>query len=112
MKLEHWQNILRTYRQVRSLLDQSLPPEPTSAQERIQVRVGSQGLALLQQQLLFGVEALRGSLGAAYGEQELDEALRPFVYLVDELVRRRLAGGGETDWPTLHQQPFGAHPGR
>jgi len=111
MKLEHWQNILRTYRQVRSLMDQALPPEPASAQERIQVRVGMQGLALLQQQLLFDVDALRAALGAAYGEQELDEAMRPFVYLVDELVRRRLADEEQTDWPMLQTKLFGTDSG-
>ncbi len=111
MKLEHWQNILRTHRQVRALLDQSLPPEPASAQERIQVRVGPQGLTLLQQQLLFDVDALRATLGTAYGEQELDEALRPFVYLVDELVRRRLADEEQLEWPMLQHKLFGTDSG-
>jgi type VI secretion system protein ImpK len=111
MKLEHWQNILRTYRQIRALLDQSLPPEPSSPQERIQVRVGGQGLALLQQQLLFDVEALRGGLGKDYGEQELDEALRPFVYLVDERVRRRLADEEQLEWPMLQFKLFGTDSG-
>ncbi|HEX8436651.1 DotU family type IV/VI secretion system protein [Archangium sp.] len=111
MKLEHWQSILRTHRQVRSQLDQSLPAEPASGQERTQVRVGSQGMALLQQQLLAEVAGLQKVLGGAYREDEIDEALRPFVYLVDEMVLRRLAEAEQADWPMLQYKLFGIDSG-
>jgi type VI secretion system protein ImpK len=111
MKLEHWQSILRSYRQARSLLDQSLPAEPSEGGERTQVRVGPQGLALLQQQLLAEVGDLRKALGAAYREDEIDEALRPFIYLVDEMVLRRLADVEQAEWPMLQYKLFGIDSG-
>ena len=111
MKLEHWQSILRTHRQVRALLDQSLPPEPATGEERTQVRVGSQGLALLQQQLLAEEKGLRNSLGGSYRDEEIDEAVRPFVYLVDEMVLRRLSDLEQADWPLLQYKLFGIDSG-
>ncbi|ADO69617.1 DotU family type IV/VI secretion system protein [Stigmatella aurantiaca] len=111
MKLEHWQNILRTHRQVLSLLDQSLPAESAEGEPRTQVRVGLQGLVLLQQQLLGEVAGLRNVLGASYREEEVDEALRPFVYLLDELVLRRLADSEQSDWPLLQYKLFGLDSG-
>lgn len=111
MKLEHWQSILRSYRQVRSLLDQSLPAEPPEGGERTQVRVGQQGLALLQQQLLAEVGDLQRALGSAYREDEIDEALRPFVYLADEMVLRRLADVEQSDWPLLQYKLYGIDSG-
>jgi type VI secretion system protein ImpK len=110
MKLEHWQGLLRTYRQVRALLDPSLPPEP-AAGERTQVRVGLQGLTQLHQQLLVEVSGLRNVLGTAYREEEVDEALRPFVYLVDEQVLRRLEDLEQADWPLLQYKLFGTDAG-
>jgi type VI secretion system protein ImpK len=111
MKLEHWQSILRTHRQARSLLDQSLPSEPAVGEARTQVRVGQQGLMLLQQQLLAEVGGLRNSLGGAYREEEIDEAVRPFVYLLDELVLRRLSDAEHGDWPLLQFKLFGTDAG-
>jgi type VI secretion system protein ImpK len=111
MKLEHWQSILRSHRQVCAQLDQSLPPAPSAGEERTQVRVGSQGLALLQQQLLAEVADLQKSLGGAYRDEEIDEALRPFVYFVDELVLRRLAEAEQADWPLLQYKLFGIDSG-
>ncbi|MGZ3458009.1 MAG: DotU family type IV/VI secretion system protein, partial [Archangium sp.] len=111
MKLEHWQNLLRAHRQVSSLLDQSLPAEPGEGAERTQVRVGHQGLALLQQQLLDEVSVLQKALGASYREEEIDEALRPFVYLVDEMVLRRLAELEQADWPLLQYTLYGIDSG-
>jgi type VI secretion system protein ImpK len=111
MKLEHWQIILQGHRQVRSLLDQSLPPEPAAGEERTQVRVGEQGLAILQQQLLAEVSDLQKAMGAAYRDEEIDEALRPFVYLVDELVLRRLAEAEQADWPLLQYKLYGIDSG-
>ncbi len=111
MKLEHWQCVLRTHRQVRSLLEQYLPPEPAQGEERTQVRVGTQGLAQLQQLLLSEVAGLQKALGSAYREEEIDEALRPYVYLVDELVLRRLADVEQSDWPLLQYKLFGTDSG-
>lgn len=111
MKLEHWQSILRTHRQVRALLDQSLPAEPAEGEARTQVRVGEQGLAILQQQLLAEVSGLQSTLGSAYREEEIDQALRPFVYLVDEMVLRRLADSEQADWPLLQYRLFGIDSG-
>ncbi|HEX8825171.1 MAG TPA: DotU family type IV/VI secretion system protein [Archangium sp.] len=111
MKLEHWQSILRAHRQVRSQMDQSLPPEPDAGGERTQVRVGQQGLSLLQQQLLAEVSDLQKALGAAYRDDEIEEALRPFVYLVDELVLRRLADVEQAEWPMLQYKLFGIDSG-
>lgn len=111
MKLEHWQAILRTHRQVRALLEQYLPPEPGAGEERTQVRVGPQGLAQLQYQLLGEVTGLQKALGNAYREDEIDEAIRPFVYLVDELVLRRLADAEQTEWPLLQYKLFGTDAG-
>lgn len=111
MKLEHWQNVLRAHRQVRSLLDQSLPPEAGADGERTQVRVGLPGLQHLQQLLLAEVSALQKSLGDAYRDDELDEALRPFVYLVDEMVLRRLAEAEQSDWPLLQYKLYGIDSG-
>jgi type VI secretion system protein ImpK len=111
MKLEHWQSILRTHRQVRALLDQSLPPEPAEGDVRTQVKVGQQGLDMLQQQLLAEVSGLQRALGTAYLEEELDQALRPFVYLVDEMVLRRLADSEQADWPLLQYKLFGIDAG-
>ncbi|PTL85391.1 DotU family type IV/VI secretion system protein [Vitiosangium sp. GDMCC 1.1324] len=111
MKLEHWQNLLRAHRQVRSLLEQSLPAEPAAGGERTQVRVGLQGLLPLQQQLLDEVGGLQRALGETYRAEELDEALRPFVYLVDEMVLRRLADVEQSDWPLLQYKLFGIDSG-
>ncbi|WPB82040.1 DotU family type IV/VI secretion system protein [Archangium violaceum] len=111
MKLEHWQNILRTHRQVRSLLDQFLPAEPVAGGERTQVRVGAMGLAQLQQLLLADVASLQKSLGGTYRDEEIDEAIRPFVYLVDELVLRRLAEVEQSEWPLLQYKLYGIDSG-
>ena len=111
MKLEHWQSILRTHRQVSALLDQSLPAEPDPGQERTQVRVGAQGLALVQQQLLAEVDGLRGALGGGYGHEEIAEAVRPFVYLVDEMVLHRLAEAEQQEWPLLQYKLFTTNSG-
>jgi type VI secretion system protein ImpK len=111
MKLEHWQSILRTHRQVRALLDQSLPAESSEGEARTQVRVGEQGLALLQKQLLTEVSVLQSTLGGVYREEEIDQALRPFIYLVDELVLRRLTDSEQADWPLLQYKLFGIDSG-
>jgi type VI secretion system protein ImpK len=111
MKLEHWQIVLQTYRQVRLVLDQSLPAEAVDDEPRPQVRVGAQGLALVQQQLLAEVNGLQQALGGAYREEEIAEALRPFVYLTDERVLRRLADSEQAQWPLLQHKLYGIDSG-
>lgn len=111
MKLEHWQSILQAYRQVRSALDHSLPPEPAAGEAPPRVLVGAEGLSLLQQQLLAEVKGLQGALGGVYRDEEIDEALRPFVFLVDELVLRRLAEEEQARWPLLQYKLFGLDAG-
>jgi len=111
MKLEQWQTILRSYRQVRALLAQSLPPEPAPGDERTQILVGPQGMESLRQQLLGEVASLQKALGTVYREEEIAEALRPFVFLVDELVLRRLSDGEQMEWPLLQYKLFGSDSG-
>jgi len=111
MKLEHWQSLLRTFRQTRALMDQSLPPEPAPGEERTQVLVGPQGLESLHHQLMGEVAGLQKALGAAYRDEEIDEALRPFVFFIDELVLRRLADGEQMEWPLLQYRKFGIDSG-
>jgi type VI secretion system protein ImpK len=57
------------------------------------------------------VAGLKNALGAAYREDELDEALRPFVFLTDELVLRRLADAEQMQWPLLQYQLYGIDSG-
>lgn len=111
MKLEHWQSILQAYRQVRSLLAQSLPAETAAGEQPTRVLVGVEGLGLLQGQLLAEVKGLQSALGGAWREEEIDEALRPFVFLVDELVLRRLAEEEQARWPLLQYKLFGLDSG-
>lgn len=111
MKLEHWQSLLRARRQSRALMDQFLPAEPAPGEERTQVRVGAQAMALLQQQLLAEVGGLQRTFGGAYRDEEVDEALRPFVYLADELVLRRLADSEQMDWPLMQYKLYGIDSG-
>jgi type VI secretion system protein ImpK len=111
MKLAHWQFILQAYRQVRLVLEQSLPAEAAEGEPRSQVRVGGQGLALAQQQLLAEVEGLQRALGGAYRDEEIAEAMRPFVYLTDERVLRRLADSEQAQWPLLQYKLYGTDSG-
>jgi len=111
MKLEHWQIIFKAYRQVRGLLDQWLPAETEDGAERTQVHVGRAGLQQLQQLLLACVEGLRAELGTHYRAEEVEDARKPFAYLVDELVLRRLAEVEQADWPLLQHRLFGEEGG-
>lgn len=110
MKLEHWQLIFKAHQQVRSLLDQWLPAEGLPG-ARAMVKVGQRGLSQLQEQLLGVVVNLTEGLGAAYGVEEVESAQRPFVYLVDELVLRRLAEGDQPNWRLLQYHLFGEDSG-
>lgn len=111
MNLQSWQIVFTQYRLARTLLDQWLPAEPSDAEGRPQVQVGRAGLVQLQQQLLAAVEALRAGLGGHYRSEEVEEALRPFTYLLDERVLRRLAEAEQYDWPLLQRRLFGEEGG-
>ncbi|WPB72853.1 DotU family type IV/VI secretion system protein [Archangium violaceum] len=111
MKLEHWQIVFKVYRQVRELLDQWLPGALPDTAERTQVQVGREGLNQLQSQLLGAVAQLRAELGTHYRAEEVEEALRPFTYLVDELVLHRLAEIEQVEWPLLQYRLFGEEGG-
>jgi type VI secretion system protein ImpK len=111
MNLEHWKMVFTEYRRTRSLLDQWLPAESSDTAERTQVQVGRAGLEQLQQQLLASVEGLRAGLGGHYRSEEVEEALRPFTYLLDERVLRRLAEAEQYDWPLLQRHLFGEEGG-
>jgi type VI secretion system protein ImpK len=111
MKLEHWQIVFKVYRQVRGLLDQWLPSALPDMAERTQVQVGRAGLNQLQSLLLGAVAQLRAELGAHYRAEEVEDALRPFTYLVDELVLHRLAEAEQAEWPLLQYRLFGEEGG-
>ena len=111
MKLEHWQCLLRSHRQVCAQLDQSLPAAPGAGEARTQVRVGAPGPVPAPAAAPGRGGDLQKALGGAYGEAEIDEALRPFVYLVDELVLRRLAEAEQSEWPMLQYKLFGIDSG-
>ncbi|AKQ65483.1 hypothetical protein A176_002395 [Myxococcus hansupus] len=111
MKLEHWQIVFKVYRQVRALLDSWLPAEVAGDDRRTEVRVGREGLHQLQSLLLTTVEELRAGLGAHYRAEDVEDALPPFTYLVDELVLRRLAEDEQAAWPLLQYRLLGEEGG-
>lgn len=111
MKLENWQTLFKSYRHVLTLLDQWLPSESAHGPERTTVRVGRAGLSQLQMQLQEAVLTLQAGLGIHYDAEEIDEASRPFIYLVDELVLRRLSEEEHPDWPLLQHQLLGEDAG-
>lgn len=111
MKLDHWQIIFKVYRQIRALLDQWLPSALPDSAGRTQVQVGREGLNQLQSLLLGAVEQLRAELGAHYRSEEVEDALRPFTYLVDEQVLHRLSETEQAEWPFLQYRLFGEEGG-
>ncbi|MFY1829941.1 DotU family type IV/VI secretion system protein [Myxococcus fulvus] len=111
MNLELWRCVFTEYRRVLGLLDQWLPAESDGAAGRTEVRVGRVGLQQLQAQLLSSVEGLRTGLGARHRAEEVEEASRPFIFLVDERVLRRLAEAEQYLWPLLQQRLLGEEGG-
>lgn len=111
MKLDHWQILFNVYRQTRALLDQWLPSALPDSAGRTQVQVGREGLNQLQSLLLGAVEQLRSELGAHYRAEEVEDALRPFTYLVDEQVLHRLSETEQAEWPFLQYRLFGEEGG-
>ncbi|WP_223631810.1 DotU family type IV/VI secretion system protein [Corallococcus sp. EGB] len=106
MKLEHWNTLLATQRRVRQLLDRTLPAEPAAGARRPQSRVGQEALGHLEQALIVEQERLRAAFGADMTPDEVEELIRPFVYLLDEWVLRRLADAEQHLWPLLQQNLF------
>lgn len=105
MKLEHWQVVFTQYRQAQAALDGWLPAvAPGQAAPGL---VGRDGLRSLQEQLVEVVERLRAGLGAHARDEEVQDALRPFTYLVDERVLLRLTDAEQPLWPLLQYRLFG-----
>ena len=111
MNLEQWKTVFTEYRRTRAVLDQWLPAGSEDGAERSQVQVGRAGLEQLQQQLLAAVGGLRAGLGHHYRDEEVDEALRPFTYLLDERVLQRLTEAEQYEWPLLQRHLFGEEGG-
>jgi type VI secretion system protein ImpK len=107
MKLAYWQIVFEAHRKVLQLRDKRLPTESTTGEGRAMALVGTAELRTLQEELLDVVASLERGLGTCteYRASDIDDALQAFVYLVDELVQRRLADG-EEDWPLLQEHLF------
>jgi type VI secretion system protein ImpK len=110
MKLEHWHALLATHREVRELLDRMLPT-PASGAERTLVRVGPEAIRLLEQHLHEAVNALRKALAGDFRAEQVDEVLHPYIFLLDELLLRRLCTDEQSLWPLLQQRLFGQDSG-
>lgn len=106
MKLEHWQVVFTQYRQAQAVLETWLPSVAPGSSAASGL-VGREGLRTLQEQLLEVVERLRAGLGTHAREEEVQDALRPFTYLVDERVLLRLADAEQPLWPLLQYRLFG-----
>jgi type VI secretion system protein ImpK len=117
MKREQWQCIFDTYQQVRTLLDEYLPLQVAAAPgaQAAPQKDPQELLRELKKLLLESVRTLELGLLAkdpSLGSDELEQALRPFVYLVDELVQLRLADTGRREeWPMLQFERFGEDSG-
>jgi type VI secretion system protein ImpK len=110
MKLEHWNALLATHRTMRELLDQILPP-PASSAERTTVRIGMDAMRQLEQHLLEALNGLRKALASDSTAEQVEEVLQPYVFLLDELVLRRLCQAEQPLWPLLQQRLFGQDSG-
>lgn len=109
MKLSHWKAILRANRHVNGLLDSELGPEP--APDAPRERLSPEALEALARRLTSEVEGLRAALSADLRSEEVEEALQPFVFLVDERVLRRLDDADAPHWPLLQLRMFGVDSG-
>jgi type VI secretion system protein ImpK len=110
MKLEHWNALLATHRTVRELLNQTLPV-PASGAERTTVRIGMEAMRQLEQRFLEALNGLRKALASDLSAEQVEEALQPYVFLLDELVLRRLCQAEQPLWPLLQQRLFGQDSG-
>ncbi|RKH25635.1 DotU family type IV/VI secretion system protein, partial [Corallococcus sp. CA031C] len=110
MKLEHWQVVFTQYRQAQSVLDGWLPQAVPGSAAAAGL-LGREGLRTLHDELLEVVQRLRAGLGAHARDEEVQDALRPFTYLVDERVLVRLADAEQPLWPLLQYRLFGEDSG-
>ncbi|MBN9686063.1 MULTISPECIES: DotU family type IV/VI secretion system protein [unclassified Corallococcus] len=106
MKLEHWQVVFTQYRQAQSVLDGWLPQSAPGSAAAAGL-LGREGLRRLHDELLEVIERLRAGLGAHARDEEVQDALKPFTYLVDERVLLRLADAEQPLWPLLQYRLFG-----
>lgn len=106
MKLTHWKAILLAYRRVDDLLDAELPP--LEAQRE---RLSPESLEVLARRLLAEVEALRAALSEDLRSEDVEQALQPFTFLVDEKALRRLDDLDAPHWPLLQLRMFGLDSG-
>ncbi|RKH10784.1 hypothetical protein D7V97_13035, partial [Corallococcus sp. CA053C] len=106
MKLEHWQVVFKQHRQAQAVLEQWLPVVPATADGAPGVVLGREGLKALHEPLREEVERLRAALGAYAGPEEVEDALRPFTYLLDERVLLRLTDAEQPLWPLLQYRLF------
>ncbi len=110
MKLEHWHALLATHREVRAWLDRTIPA-PASGAERTTVRVGLEAMRQLEQQFLGTLNRLRKALASELSPEQVEEVLQPYVFLLDEVVLRRLCEAEQPLWPLLQQRLFGLDSG-
>lgn len=110
MKLEHWHALLATHREVRDWLERTLPL-PASGEQRSSLRIGMDAMEQLQQRFLGALNPLRGALATAYSNEQVEELIQPYVFLLDELVLRRLCQAEQPLWPLIQQRLFGQDSG-
>jgi type VI secretion system protein ImpK len=106
MKLSHWKTILQVYRHVDDLLDAELPPLDASRE-----RLSPETLEALARRLQTEVEGLRAALSAELRSEDVEQALQPFTFLVDEKALRRLDDADAPHWPLLQLRLFGVDSG-
>ncbi len=110
MKLEHWHALLATHRELREGLDKTLPV-PASGEQRTSTRVGMEAMQHLQQRFLGALNSLREALASGHTPEQVEEVLQPYVFLLDELVLRRLSQAEQPIWPLIQQRLFGQDSG-
>jgi type VI secretion system protein ImpK len=110
MKLEHWHAVLAAHREAREWLERALPA-PAAGEQQPSTRVGMEAMQQLQQRLLGLLNSLREALASGYSAAQVEELLQPYVYLLDELVLRRLSRAEQPLWPLIQQRLFGEDSG-
>lgn len=110
MKLEHWHALLATHREARESLERALP-SPASGEQRTSTIIGMEAMQQLQRRLLELLNPLREALASDYSAGQVEEVLQPYVYLLDELVLRRLSQTEQPLWPLIQQRLFGQDSG-
>ncbi|MFY0564780.1 DotU family type IV/VI secretion system protein [Archangium lansingense] len=112
MKRAQWRSVFDTYQQACTLLEEYLPKETATGPGDQKPPAGDpqELLRELHKLLREGIKSLEQALlrdDQHLGALELEDVLRPFVYLVDELVQRRLAETKRSEeWPMLQFERF------